>query len=138
MRIGIIGSGRIGGTAGKLFADVGHKVALSNSRGPQTLENLVAEIGPNAKAMTVDEAAQFADVVLLAVPFRSPEALPSADTVRGKIVIDATNPYSGTGGMIDMGDSTSSEEIAKRLPGARLVKAFNTMYFETLRTGAEA
>src|SRR2546425_3279837 len=81
MRIGIIGSGMIGGTLGKLFATAGHEVALSNSRGPDSLRELVEGIGPNARALTVDEAASFGEVVLLAVPFRKPEALPSLETV---------------------------------------------------------
>jgi 8-hydroxy-5-deazaflavin:NADPH oxidoreductase len=137
MKIGIIGSGRIGSTAGKLFAIAGHQVGLSNSRGPESLRGEVAQIGSHAEAMTVDEAARFGEVVLLAVPYRNPEALPSPEAVRGKIVIDAMNAYSGTGGMIDLGESTSSEETSRRLPGARIVKAFNTMYFETLKTGGK-
>ena len=135
MRIGIIGSGHIGGNAAKLFADAGHQVAISNSRGPESLAPLVAEIGDaNATAMTVNDAATYGEVVLLAVPWRTPEALPSPDTTAGKVVIDAMNQYRPGGGMFDLGDSTASEEVAKRLPGARIVKAFNTMNFETLRT----
>ena len=132
MRIGIVGSGMIGGTLGTLFARAGHEVALSNSRGPDSLRELVEGIGPNARALTVDEAASFGEVVLLAVPFRKPEALPSLETVAGKVVIDAMNPY-GEGGVMDLGDSTSSEETAKRLPGARVVKAFNTLYYKLLQ-----
>jgi 8-hydroxy-5-deazaflavin:NADPH oxidoreductase len=132
MKIGVIGSGRIGGTAARLFAGVGHDVALSNSRGPDSLRDLVSDIGPRARAMTVADAAQFGDVVLLAVPFRNAEALPPPDTVRGKVVIDAMNAYATGGGSIDLGGSTSSEETAGRLPGARIVKAFNTIYYEHL------
>jgi predicted dinucleotide-binding enzyme len=133
MRIGIIGAGNIGGTIGALWARAGHEVVLSNSRGPESLADLIESIGANARAATVDEAAEFGEVVLLAVPWRRQEALPSPDLVRGKIVIDATNAYAEGGGVADLGDSTSSEETAKRLPGARLVKAFNTMYWERLR-----
>jgi len=82
--------------------------------------------------MTAEDAAHFGDVVLLAVPWRSPEALPSPDSARGKVVIDAMNPYREGGGLYDLGDSTSSEEVQKRLPGARLVKAFNTIYYQHL------
>jgi len=128
MKIGIIGAGHIGATAARLFVGVGHEVALSNSRGPDSLAGLVADLGPDARATTVDEAAAFGEVVLLAVPWRSPEALPASGTVVGKVVIDAMNPY-GPDGVIDLGDSTSSEETARRLPGARLVKAFNTIYW---------
>jgi predicted dinucleotide-binding enzyme len=82
--------------------------------------------------MTVNDAARFGDLVLLAVPWRSPEALPKPDLVAGKIVIDAMNPYLPDSTIQDLGDSTSSEESAKRLPGARLVKAFNTIYYQHL------
>lgn len=135
MKIGIIGSGRIGGNLARLFAEAGHRVAISNSRGPDSLKDLESEIGPNAQAMTVSDAARFGDIVVLAAPWRNTEALPDPYLVKGKIVIDAMNPYSPTGEVLDLGSSTSSEETARRLPGARIVKAFNTMYFETLRTG---
>jgi predicted dinucleotide-binding enzyme len=72
------------------------------------------------------------DVVLLAVPWRAPEALPAPERVAGKIVIDAMNPYGADSSIVDLGNSTSSEETAKRLPGARIVKAFNTIYWEHL------
>jgi predicted dinucleotide-binding enzyme len=134
MRIGIVGAGMIGGTLARLFARAGHEVAVSNSRGPQTLRELVDEIGPGAHAATVEEAARFGEVVVLAVPWRAPEALPPADLVEGKIVIDAMNPYAEGGAVADLGDSTSSEETAKRLPGARLVKAFNTIWYQHLGT----
>ena len=132
MKIGIIGAGNIGATTARLFVNAGHDVAVSNSRGPESLRALVSELGPRARAMTVDDAASFGDIVLLAVPWRSPEALPSPARVRGKIVIDAMNPYGPGGGVVDLGDSTSSEETLKRLPGARLVKAFNTMWYKHL------
>jgi predicted dinucleotide-binding enzyme len=134
MRIGIIGAGHIGGTAARLFVNAGHEVAVSNSRGPESLREMVAQLGARARAMTVDEAARFADVVLLAVPWRKPGALPSPDAVSGKVVIDAMNPYTATGDIVNLGDSTSSEEVRKRLPGSRLVKAFNTIYYEHLAT----
>jgi 8-hydroxy-5-deazaflavin:NADPH oxidoreductase len=138
MKIGIIGSGNIGATAARHFAKAGHQVALSNSRGPASLAALVKSIGPNARALTVPEAARFGDLVLLAVPWRMPEALPPADTVAGKIVIDAMNPYSAEGQVMHIGDRNSSEEVGRRLPGARLVKTFNTMYYHTLATESRA
>src|SRR6476620_6490742 len=124
MNVGIIGAGMIGATAARLFARAGHDVAVSNSRGPASLAALVTEIGPRARALTVNDAAKWADVVLLAVPWRSPDALPDAALVKGKIVIDAMNPYTLDGGITDLGAGSSSEETARRLPGARLVKAF--------------
>lgn len=132
MKIGIIGAGMIGGTAARLFVAAGHQVALSNSRGPDTLATTVAQLGPQAHAMTAADAARWADMVLLAVPWRRPEALPPPDAVAGKIVIDAMNPYAEGGGVVDLGESSSSEETRRRLPGARLVKAFNTIWFEHL------
>lgn len=143
MDFGIIGAGNIGATTARLFAGAGHRVAVSNSRGPETLRDLVAEIGENARAATVEEAADFGDVVLLAVPWsRRGEALPSAALVVDKIVVDAMNPYTPEFEIEDLGDDTSSEDIARRLPGARIVKAFNTIYYERLRdegdTGAPA
>lgn len=132
MKIGIIGAGMIGGTTARLFAKAGHEVAVSNSRGPESLAELVAELGPRARALDVDEAARFGDIVLLAVPWRRPEALPSPEAVAGKIVVDAMNPYKEGGGIVDLGKTTSSEETARRLPGARLVKAFNTIWYKHL------
>jgi hypothetical protein len=135
MRIGIVGAGMIGATAARLFVEAGHEVAVSNSRGPDSLRSLVQDLGGRARAAAdVDEAAGFGEVVLLAVPWRSPEALPRPETVDGRIVIDAMNPYADGGGIVDLGDSTSSEETLRRLPGARLVKAFNTIWYQHLAT----
>src|SRR2546427_6050493 len=136
MRIGIVGAGHIGGTAAKLFAKAGHQVGVSNSRGPATLASLASSIGPNAKATSVIEAVKFGEAVLLSLPYRKMDELPRAESFAGKIVIDAMNPYSAVGRVMDLGDSTSSEEVAKRLPGARLVKAFNTMGWNTLASGS--
>src|SRR5689334_19870258 len=139
MKIGIIGAGNIGATAARLFVGAGHEIAISNSRGPDSLRTLVADLGPSANAMSVNDAARFGEIILLAVPWRSPEALPAPEFLKGKIVIDAMNPYRPDFTSEDLGDSTSSEETAKRLPGARLVKAFNTIYYQHLasrgRTG---
>ena len=132
MKIGVLGAGNIGATAARLFIDAGHEVAVSNSRGPESLRELVRELGPKAHAMTIDDAARFGDLVLLAVPWRTPEALPHPDLLRGKIVIDAMNPYRPDGGFYDLAGSTSSEVVLKRLPGVRLVKAFNTIYYQHL------
>jgi predicted dinucleotide-binding enzyme len=134
LKIGIIGSGNIGGNAAHLFARAGYEVAVSNSRGPESLRTLVTQLGRRAHAKTVDEAARWGEVILLAVPWRTPEALPSPGSVAGKIVVDAMNPYRPDFTLYDLGDSTSSEETQKRLPGARLVKAFNTIYYQHLAT----
>ena len=132
MKIGILGAGMIGGTAARLLVNAGYEVAVSNSRDPETLAPLVADLGPRGRAGRGPDVAQWADVVLLAVPWRTPEALPPPDTVNGKIVIDAMNPYTEDGGLTNLGASTSSEETQKRLPGARIVKAFNTIWYRHL------
>lgn len=136
MKIGVIGSGNIGETLARHFVKAGHQVGLCNSRGPASLTGLVRSLGSNACAMTCEEAAKFGELVLLAVPWRTPEALPRPEWVAGKIVVDAMNPYSAEGDVIDLREKTSSEETAKRLPGARLVKAFNTLFYRTLATEA--
>jgi 8-hydroxy-5-deazaflavin:NADPH oxidoreductase len=134
MRIGIIGSGRIGSTAARLFAAAGHDVTIANSRGPESLGELVDEIGPNAQAATVADAARDAEIVLVAVPLRAYSELP-AEAFAGKVVIDANNYYPERDGQIaelDSGETTSSELLARHLQGARVVKAFNTMNFRPL------
>ena len=136
MKIGIIGAGHIGSTTARLFLDAGHEVAISNSRGPETLRELVAELGANARAATPEEAARFGDVVLLAIPLKDHATLP-AQELRGKIAIDAMNYYPNRDGhyaQLDAGNSTSSEMVAAHLAGARVVKAFNTIWFEHLKT----
>ncbi|MGB8032828.1 MAG: NADPH-dependent F420 reductase [Nitrososphaeraceae archaeon] len=135
MKIGIIGSGNIGGTAAKLFVNAGHEVAISNSRGPESITSLVKSIGPNIKAKTVEDAIKFSEVILLAIPWRKRQNLLSvSELFDSKIVIDAMNPYSENFDVIDLGNSTSSEEVLKQIPSSRLVKAFNTIYYEHLRT----
>ena len=132
MNIGIIGAGNIGATAAGLFANAGHRVAISNSRAPESLRDLVAELGPNVETTTVEDAAAFARW-LVAIPFKDYESLP-ADQLAGKIVLDAMNYYAQRDGQIGFDDLTSSEVVARRLPRARLVKAFDSMYYETLAT----
>ena len=134
MNIGIIGAGNIGANLARLFANAGHDVAISNSRGPESLRGLIGEMGPNVRALTPNEAAVFGEVVFLAIPWRNPEGLPGPRLVRGKIVVDAMNPYTSDGEVVDLNGSTSSEETLKRLDGARLVKAFNTIYYRRLAT----
>ncbi|MDA4128949.1 MAG: NADPH-dependent F420 reductase [Thaumarchaeota archaeon] len=135
MKIGILGTGHIGGTLGKHLAKAWH-VIFYGSRHPKDLEMLLKESGNGAQAGTLEEAVRFGDVVVLAIPWRKKEDLPPPDLFKGKVVIDAMNPYSAFGTIIDLGETTSSEEVAKLLPGARLVKAFNTMGFNDLQSKA--
>jgi predicted dinucleotide-binding enzyme len=133
MRIGIIGSGKIGSTAAALFAAAGHDVAIANSRGPESLEALAAELG--VRAATVAGAAGSGELVLVATPLYAFRELPAAE-LDGKIVVDATNYYAGRDGAnaaLDEDTTTSTELLAEQLPGARVVKAFNTMQWESLR-----
>ena len=97
MKIGILGSGNIGATAARLFVAAGHDVAISNSRGPDSLRELITELGPQAHAMTVRDAVRFGEVILLAVPWRSPEALPEPELLRNKIVWMTAATKSGMG-----------------------------------------
>ncbi|HEV7656403.1 MAG TPA: NAD(P)-binding domain-containing protein [Mycobacteriales bacterium] len=135
MKIGIIGAGMIGGSLATLFTRAGHEVALANSRGPETLADKVAELGPNAHAATAADAAAFGEVVAVAIPLKAYESLPP-EWFAGKIVIDLDNYYPERDGQIaalDSKSATSSELLARHLPEARVVKAFNTIYFEHLR-----
>jgi 8-hydroxy-5-deazaflavin:NADPH oxidoreductase len=135
MRIGIIGAGHIGGTLAGLFARAGHEVAVSNSRGPATLKDVVAGLGERARAMTADEAARFGDVVVVSVPFGRYRELPT-DGVAGKVVMDTNNYYPRRDGQVEELDSdrtTSSELLQAHLSGARVVKAFNAIYWNSLR-----
>ena len=132
MNIGVIGSGNIGATAARLFAAAGHEVAISNSRGPETLEDLVEEIGPGVRAATVEDAAGFGEVVMEAIPFGRYTSLP-AERLAGKVFITASNYYPARDGELDLGGRASSELVAEHLSGARVVKAFNTIYFARLR-----
>jgi 8-hydroxy-5-deazaflavin:NADPH oxidoreductase len=136
MKIGIIGAGNIGATAARLFVNAGHELALSNSRGGHGLESLINNLGGKAKATTIEEAAKFGEVVLLAIPFGKYQTLPEHG-FHDKVVIDANNYYPSRDGKIaalDKGETTSSELIGEHLKGARLVKAFNTIWFEHLAT----
>jgi predicted dinucleotide-binding enzyme len=135
LRIGILGAGNIGGTLGRHWSKAGHEIFLS-SRHPKDLKKLVKEIGPGVQAGTLEEAADFGEVVVLAIPWRNKENLPRSDLFQGKIVVDAMNPYTAFGGVLNLGKSTSSEEVAKLLPGARLVKAFNTIAARDLQQAA--
>jgi 8-hydroxy-5-deazaflavin:NADPH oxidoreductase len=136
MKIGIIGAGKIGATAAKLFVQAGHDVAISNSRGPESLKDLVSELGNKVKAVSVEEAARFGDVVLVSIPFGKYKSLP-AEALKGKIVIDSNNYYASRDENfpeLDQGKTTSSELLAQHLSGARIVKAFNTIWFEHLKS----
>jgi predicted dinucleotide-binding enzyme len=126
-RIGLIGAGNIGGALARHFAAVGHDVAVSNSRDPQTLAGLVAELGDRARAGTPAEAANFGEIVVVSVPLGRYRDVP-VDGTAGKVVIDTNNYYPSRDGQIaelDHDSATSSGLLAEHLPDAKVVKAFN-------------
>ena len=142
MKIGIIGSGNIGGNLGKHWAKAGHEV-LFTSRHPEQLNQLVKEAGGKSKAVSLDEAWEAnADVYLLAVPFKAIDKLSElyAGEYGNKVIIDATNPYPERDGEMaqEVRDSNrnASEYTAMKFGTAKTAKAFNTIYAEHLKDQA--
>jgi 8-hydroxy-5-deazaflavin:NADPH oxidoreductase len=133
---GLIGSGNIGSTVARLAVDAGHDVVLSNSRGPDTLTDLVADLGPHARAATPEEAAAAGDVVVVTVPLKALGDLPHA-ALDGKVVIDTMNYYPDRDGRVDALEdesTTTSELLQAAAPGAKVVKGFNNIFFRHLAT----
>jgi len=134
--IGLIGAGHIGSQVARLAVASGHDVVISNSRGPETLSSLVAELGPRARAATALEAARAGDIVVVSVPLKNYTAVP-VEPLRGKIVIDTNNYYPQRDGHIaalDDESTTTSELLQAHLPGSKVVKAFNHIYAAELTT----
>ncbi len=137
-KIGIVGSGRIGGTLGVLLSKADYEIVYS-SRHPEKLTSVVKASGPKACSGTVDQAISFGDVIILSVPLKAiPEFSDQTKAaLKGKIVIDTSNPYPERDGAIgeegrrDPGGMGAF--MSRLLPGARIVRAFNTVYFEDLR-----
>jgi predicted dinucleotide-binding enzyme len=134
--IGLIGAGNIGSQVARAAIVSGYDVVISNSRGPETLADLVAELGPRARAGTSEEAAAAGDLVVVAVPLKAIGDVP-AEPLVGKTVIDTNNYYPRRDGNIaalDEDSVTSSELLQARLPGAHVVKAFNHIYARQITT----
>jgi predicted dinucleotide-binding enzyme len=134
--IGLIGAGRIGSQLARLAVARGYKVVISNSRGPDTLSALVAELGPDARAATPVEAAQAGDIVVVTVPLKNYRTVP-VEPLTGKIVIDTNNYYPQRDGHIpelDSESTTTSELLQAHLPASKVVKAFNHIYAAELTT----
>jgi 8-hydroxy-5-deazaflavin:NADPH oxidoreductase len=126
VRIAILGAGRIGGNAARLWSQAGHDVLISFSRDPEALPARAAELGDHVSAATPAHAVDVADVVMLAVPWDAiDEALEHAGELAGKVLIDATNPF-GSSAKPAPGQ-TVAQYNAARMPGARYVRAFNTL-----------
>jgi 8-hydroxy-5-deazaflavin:NADPH oxidoreductase len=134
--IGLIGAGHIGSQVARLAVRAGHQVVISNSRGPQTLAGLVAELGPLARAADPVEAAKQGDIVVVTIPLKNYRSVP-VEPLAGKIVIDTNNYYPDRDGRIpelDNESTTTSELLQAHLPGAKVVKAFNHIYASQLTT----
>ncbi|MEP7765587.1 NAD(P)-binding domain-containing protein [Sanguibacter sp. 25GB23B1] len=132
--IGLIGAGFIGSTLARLAIAGGHDVILSNSRGPRTLDVLVAALGEHASAATPAEAGARADIVVVTVPLKDYRAVP-VEPLAGKVVIDTNNYYPDRDGRIaelDAESTTTSELLQAHLPTSHVVKAFNNIVYQHL------
>ena len=137
--IGLIGAGHIGSQVARLAVKSGHDVVISNSRGPETLAELVAELGPHAKAATTADAAKAGDIVVVTIPLKAYATVPVAP-LAGKIVIDTNNYYPERDGKIpELAEDrkTSSELLQAHLPTSKVVKAFNHIYARELTAHAQ-
>jgi len=133
--LGLIGSGLIGSTVARLAVDAGFDVVLSNSRGPETLADLVGELGPQARAASGAEAAAAGDLVLVSTPLLAYPSLPATE-LAGKTVLDTGNYYPERDGRIaplEERSLTDTEYLAQHLRGARVVKVFNNIFFKHLQ-----
>lgn len=131
--VGFIGSGNIGGTVARLALSAGYEVILSNSRGPETLQQLVDELGPRSRAATPAEVAA-GDLVVVSIPMGAYRAVP-VEPLAGKVVMDTGNYYPHRDGHIpelDGGSTTSSELLQRYLPAAKVVKVFNNIHYRHL------
>ena len=135
MEIGTIGAGAFAQAFAKRALKAGHKIKLSNNLGPESLREIVNRLGPGAIAATVEEAVG-CELVLLAVPWDNvPQTLASLPKWKNQILIDGTNPFHGSGGKFtpaDVGNLSTSQLVAALAPGARVVKALNTMIVPNL------
>ncbi len=134
--IGLIGAGHIGSQIARAALKSGYDVVLSNSRGPETLSALIAELGPKARAATPAEAARAADIAVVTVPLEAYRSVP-VEPLAGKIVIDTNNYYPQRDGRIpelDNESTTTSELLQAHLPTSKVVKAFNHIYASQITT----
>lgn len=137
--IGLIGAGHIGSQLARLAVANGYNVVVSNSRGPETLSALVAELGPKARAATPAEAAAAGDIVVVTIPLKNYRDVPVAP-LAGKIVIDTNNYYPQRDGHIpelDNESTTTAELLQAHLPKSKVVKAFNHLYAASLTTDGQ-
>jgi len=134
--IGIIGAGHIGSQVARLAISFGYPVVIGNSRGPETLAELVAELGPRARAATAEDAAKTGEIVVVSIPLKNYREVPVAP-LAGKVVIDTNNYYPQRDGHIaelDNESTTTAELLQAHLPTSKVVKAFNHIYAAELTT----
>ncbi|MGK9147716.1 NAD(P)-binding domain-containing protein [Plantibacter flavus] len=134
--IGIIGAGHIGSQLARLAVAQGHDVVIANSRGPETLADLVTELGEHATAGTATDAAERGDLVIVTIPLHAIDTIPAAP-LAGKVVIDTNNYYPQRDGNIaalDDETTTTAELLQAHLPESHVVKAFNHIYSADLTT----
>jgi predicted dinucleotide-binding enzyme len=140
-RVGIIGAGHIGSTLARGLSDRGYEVVISNSRGPESLEGLVAQYGENVTAGTVTDAATAGDVVIVTVPLKAYQDVP-VEPLAGKIVLDTNNYYWERDGHIaalDEKAATTTGLLQAHLPDSKVAKAFNHIRSDQILTdGAPA
>lgn len=138
--IGLIGAGHIGSQVARLAIAHGYAVVISNSRGPETLAALVAELGPRARAATAADAAQAGDIVVVTLPLKNYRQVP-VEPLAGKVAIDTNNYYPERDGHIpelDNESTTTSELLQAHLPTSRVVKAFNHIAAAQLTTDGQS
>jgi predicted dinucleotide-binding enzyme len=136
MTIGFIGAGHIGSAVARAAVAAGHSVVMSNSRGPETLADLVAELGPSARAATPAEAGAAGDIVVVTIPLKHIGDVPVAP-LAGKVVIDTNNYYPERDGQIAVLDdetTTTAELLQQHLPTSKVVKAFNHIMASQITT----
>ncbi|MFB0838626.1 NADPH-dependent F420 reductase [Arthrobacter sp. E44] len=134
--IGIIGAGHIGSQVARKAVELGYDVVISNSRGPETLQDLVAELGPKARAATSAEAAAAGDFAVVTVPLKNYKDVP-VEPLAGKIVIDTNNYYWERDGRIpalDNGEATTSGMLQEHLPQSKVAKGFNHIMAKDITT----
>ncbi|GAA5202767.1 NADPH-dependent F420 reductase [Microbacterium jejuense] len=134
--IGIIGAGHIGSALARAFSELGYDVVIANSRGPETLTDVVAGLGPKVTAASAADAAAAADIAVVTVPLKALKDVP-VEPLAGKFVIDTNNYYFERDGHIealDRGETTTSQLVQDHLPTSKVVKGFNQILASDINT----
>jgi predicted dinucleotide-binding enzyme len=131
MKISIIGAGHIGGNLARLLVKSGNEVALTNSRGPASLQNFVDELGSKLHPVNLEGAIAYSDIIILSIHWRTIDSLPVFN-VSGKIIVDTTNPYKADGSFYDLVNEIPSTKVMEHFIGGVVIKAFNTIWYKHL------